>query len=733
MINWKERLRKDGTVDLQGMPYYHLKWDKNSEVIDLYEYKVFVPCAPPDELCVNYGLSIDDQIWRNTWIPKQVKNPKKDYGRESWSQREIEAFIDAEWNRRTQGLWIFIKGIKTYVPGLLYLKMNYWKNDKKIPFIYKHSDWEFFMFWLHCLYDPSCKGMVDFKCRQVGATENAIIIMWEYGSRVRGAMCVNQSCINENHAIQTYKRLVNGHKNMIYYFRPLNQGTEDPKKGLRLSYPAQHITFSSIKGKSDKGELVNRSSKEEYEYPEIGSEFKYGPSKSNEFDGYTLGRAYLDEFAKSDGKINPVEWIQVIKEATYSNILGRKMGMILMTSTAEEIGPDSLDWAKAIWRESDPNKRTPNGSTTNGLYRCFRNVVARGEVDKWGFPMKDKIISEIQATSKAMIEAGNSRGAISYKRKNPITIEDVFMSATTESQFHIENLQKREYVINEQMSPKPFVKGNLKWRDDIKDTEVIWEPNPNGRWIISKHPSDYGLQSNAKSAAVFSPKPANTHYFCAGVDPIDQSDTLDSEPSNGAICLMRKPDEMVDNNPDLYYQFNDEIKGIQKGMPVNLGANFETNRVCCTYMDRPSDTNEFFEDVIMTMVYYGSDFLPEKNKFGGLHSYLKTRGYELYLMDRPTDVKNYKGQSEKDGVTATVDSINMYFGFITSYTCNMANALDHPDLIAQLLTMNYKNKTKRDLGVAFGWCLYASMQRSGRLRNREEDNKDIIHFHENYV
>lgn len=735
MIDWASKIQKDGTIDLQGLPYYHLKWDDTSECIDLYEYKVHLPSAPEDKFCINYGLDEYDQIWRNTYIPKQVRFPGKDYGRENWTQKEIDSFIDAEWNRRLNGVWMFIKGKKTYIPGLLYLKMNYWKNDKKMPFIYKSSDWEFFIFWMHCLRDPKCKGMVDFKCRQVGATENAIIIMWEYGSRVRGAFCANQSCINENHAKQTYNRLVNGHKNMIYFFRPLNQGTEDPKKGLKLSYPAKHNTYTDIKSKHNRGEIVNKSSHEDYEFPEIGTEFRYGPSKANEFDGYTLGRAYLDEFAKSDGKINPVEWIQVIKEATYSNILGRKMGMILMTSTAEDIGSDSLAWAQTIWRESDPNKRKPNGETTNGLYRCFRNVVARGATDRWGFPKEKEIIDGIKSSQKAMMEAGNNRGAISYMRKNPITIEDVFRSASDESQFDVEKLIDRQFYITE-VAKKPLaVRGNLKWKDNVKDSEVIWEPNSKGRWLISRHPEDFGVRSNAKDSVIIANKPGNMHLFSAGCDPVDQSKTLenDDKRSKLGLVVMRRLDKNVDGSPGLWHQTPKEAEGIQVGDPVNLGENHETNRVCCTYLNRDNDVSNNFEDVILTLAYYGTDMLPEKQKMGALQMYMTMRGYQMYITDKPSMVKNAKGQSEKDGVTATNKSFNDCFSYIETFSAKWTNTLDHEDLISQLLTMNWANRGEKDLGVAFGWALYHANQSAPRRIEQERDAEETIYWEENAV
>lgn len=739
MIDWKKRISKDDkTIDLQGLPNYTLKFGQNSTKEIIYDVECFIPEAPPDEEVANFGLSEYDQIFRKTLIPEQVRFPDKDFGRENWSERDLDDFIANEFHRRRNGVWFFIKGKKTYIPGTLYYKMNYWTAITSEPFLYRDSDREFFVFMLNATYDPKCRGVVDFKCRQLGDTENAIIYSFERGSRIRGSLHTMQSFVNEDHIIETYERLVHGHANMIYYFKPMNRGTENPKKGLILTYPPKHLTHASIQKNQEEGNLVNKSSLEGYEYEPLGSRFKYGPSKQTRFDGSTgICTAYGDEFGKPTSGMNPNEWLQTMAEATFSSIRGIKRGMIIMTSTVEDITEEGLEWAVTLHKESDPNKKLKSGSTVNGCWRIFRGVAERGfdgiVGDRWGFIDKALVIEAVTEKYNAMIEAGNTAGAMGFIRKNPRNIQDIFMSIRNSSPFNTPAILKREFYLNEVASPKPFVRGNLRWKDGIPDTTVIWEVNPKGRWIISRHPHDYGLDNN-KRASAFNAKPGNIHYFCAGIDPIDQNETLASidERSKGAIVLMRKFDKNVDKEESLYYQFNDEINGIVKGAPVDFGSAFQTNRICCTYMERPDDPFVFFEDVILTMVYYGSDFLPEKNKYGGLKTYLKTRGYAGYEMDKPTDVKNYKGQSEKGGITATENSISMYFDFLTSYTYNFVNAIDHPDVLSQLKIMNWSNRGKLDLGVALGWALYASHQAKPRWHG-DKQQRTITHYTDNVV
>lgn len=735
MIDWKSRISEDNKkIDISGMRRYILRYPEKPKTIKVYEYDVEMPEQPPVEECINYGLKDPkDRIFRKFEIPKQVLYPSRDFGRDNWTKSQIDDFIDLMWHVRINGCWFIIKDKPTYIPGTLLFKLN--NCDIRNKFIYKHSDLEFFWFWMHCVRSYECKGMIDYKCRQLGDTENIITIMYEYGSRVRGMLNFMQSAINQPNIERVFDRLVNVHKNMIYYFKPMHQGKEDPKEELVFRYPTEMNTQKRIREKARQGKMVNESSSIDYKYPELNTRFQHGPTKENHFDGATdVGRAYLDEFGKPQRGFSPYEWIRVIVEALFSKITEKKTGLIMMTSTVDEITPETLEESELMWNDSDPNKRLSTGETVSGLFRIFRSVVARGKVDHWGFAKEEEILAEVTEKYEAMLSAGNVKGALSYIQKNPRTIEDVFVSANNQSQFHIENLVSREIQLNHSDIPKA-VRGNLKWKDGIKDTEVIWEPNPNGRWIISKHPEDFGLRSNSKSLTISANKPGNIGYFAAGLDPIDQKTTLETEDNRSklALTILRRLDPNVDGSEGLYYQHDDEIRGIRSGDPVDLGLHHETNRVVCTYCHRDQDIFDTFEDVLLTVVYFGTDFLPEKQKAGALQTYLRQRGYGMYVTELETSIKNYRGQGETEGVTATDKSFQDLFSYIETYTCKWANAIDHIELIRELKTMNYKNKGKRDLGVSFGWALYHSYMKTGVRINKEEVAKDAVYYTDNYV
>jgi len=720
-MKWKSLIQSDGKVDLQGLPNYTMKFGEKSMVEEIYGYKVIMPIEPEDKYIVNYGLPIEQQIFRKTFIPKDLIK---------WSIKDRDQFIDGEYNRRHNGVYFYIKGKKTYIPGPFYFFLNYWTSTTSPVIMYRHIDLKFYLVWMMCVFDPKCYGVIVFKCRQIGGTERSICILYEYATRVRNAKCPMQS-INETDVYENaYKRILHAHGEMIFYMKAAHRGTSDPKDGLIFDY--QRETVGKEKMKQNQLEHgVASVNYDDYAFPPLNSSIVYGPTKAHVFGTGTFGRYFLDEFGKWQ-LADPLYTWNVVKQAMYNRMLDMILGKSIFTSTVEELsGGSTLTVAKQMWSQSDPDKRNSNGETTTGLYRIFQGSLEAAKIDHWGFPQEEMAREKNKSEIAARIAAGDIKGKIEYMRMNAETIEDVFQNTNEGSQFDIEKLAARQFFINNQSTKKLWVRGNLKWKDGIKDTEVIWEPNKNGKWIISKHPKDFGLQANAKVMGVIAPKPANTAHFCAGLDPIDQQTTLEKEPSKGAIAVFARLNTLLDGGPEKYYQFTDEARGIHHGDPVDGGADFVSNRFVCTYMDRPANPEEFFEDMVMTLCYYGTDFLPEKDRFGALHTYLKQRGYELYLMEKPNLRPNVKGQVEREGMSATTGNIDTYFSFLTTLSCKWWNTIDHPDLLEQLLSMNWANRGKKDLGVAAGFACVAST--SAVVRKNQVEQTKVIHHTVNYV
>ena len=147
-------------------------------------------------------------------------------------------------------------------------------------------------------------------------------------------------------------------------------------------------------------------------------------------------------------------------------------------------------------------------------------------------------------------------------------------------------------------------KGNFQWVNGIKDTNVIFLPDPKGRFNVTWFP-DSNIQNKriVKNGVNY---PANDHMGAFGCDSYDISGTVDGGGSNGSLHGLTK--------------FSME--------------NVPPSSFFLEYIAKPATAEMFFEDVLMALVFYGMPLLAENNKPRLLY-YLRRRGYRGYSMNRP--------------------------------------------------------------------------------------------------
>ena len=112
----------------------------------------------------------------------------------------------------------------------------------------------------------------------------------------------------------------------------------------------------------------------------------------------------------------------------------------------------------------------------------------------------------------------------------------------------------------------------------------MFVPNNNGRFLISWVPpmhlqNKMILKNNLKY-------PANDHIGAFGCDSYDISGTVDGRGSKGALHGL--------------------TKFTMENVPINM--------FFLEYISRPDNTEIFFEDVLMAIVFYGMPILAENNK-----------------------------------------------------------------------------------------------------------------------
>lgn len=245
-------------------------------------------------------------------------------------------------------------------------------------------------------------------------------------------------------------------------------------------------------------------------------------------------------------------------------------------------------------------------------------------IDEYGFDVIDpetgRPAAEIYHLSvrKEYELNGDESGLIEYTRQFPLRWKDCWRSSAKECNFNLVILDSRIDEL-EQSNPHKQ-RGNFMWKNNVKDTEVIWCPDENGKFYLSYQFND-PRDANAFYIQDGQKIPANTKLFCAGGDPYKFKETKGKRKSNGGGAVFMKHNPRIDP-------------------PETELRNYKTNRFVCTYDYRPKDKKIYGEDMIMMCHYFGCTMNSEINvEF--LWDYFEDRGYGRYLY-YPYDVRRNK-------------------------------------------------------------------------------------------
>jgi hypothetical protein len=171
---------------------------------------------------------------------------------------------------------------------------------------------------------------------------------------------------------------------------------------------------------------------------------------------------------------------------------------------------------------------------------------------------------------------------------------------------------------NDSLIPEHFLsRGKFYWQNGIKDSKVMWSPDPKGRFLVSWLPKFF-LQNKLYERNGIK-YPMNEHIGVFGCDSYDISGVVGGGGSNGALHGMTK------------YHVEDA----------------PTNQFFLQYIARPQTAEIFFEEVLMACVFYGMPILAENNKPRLLYHF-KNRGYRGFCLNRPDKHKNKLSATEKE-------------------------------------------------------------------------------------
>ena len=583
------------------------------DVIEIQNLKIALPKVPKKV------HKFEKDKWQVTPYPKELSRIKTIFDWREYPEdfkNKYADYIESEFINRDEGFWFYNKGLPTYITGTHYMYLQWSKIDVGNP-DYREANRLFFIFWEACKADKRCYGMCYLKNRRSGFSFMAS------GETVNMATISNDarfgilSKTGADAKKMFTDKVVPISVNYPFFFKPIQDGMDRPKTELAYRVPATKLTRRKLTSNDKIEELTG-----------LDTTIDWKNTGDNSYDGEKLKLLVHDESGKWERPDNILNNWRVTK--TTLRLGSRIIGKCMMGSTSNALdkGGDNF---KKLYNDSDVTQRNRNGQTNSGLYSLFIPMEwnYEGFIDEYGQPVFNTPKIERLDPWGDLIDIGviehwqneadglknDQDGLNEFYRQFPRTEEHAFRDEANNSIFNLVKIY--EQIDYNEETNQGISTGNFQWINGIKDTKVMFYPDPNGRfkvsWIPKPELQNKVVNNNGRK------QPGNEHMGAFGCDSYDISGTVDGKGSKGSLHGLTKF-SMEDCPPSQFF---------------------------LEYIARPQTAEIFFEDVLMALVFYGMPLLCENNKPRLLY-YLKRRGYRGYSMNRPDKVWNKLSVAEKE-------------------------------------------------------------------------------------
>jgi len=561
----------------------------------------------------------------NKWTPEEYPKELKainsifdwrdypDKFKSKWGE-----YIDEQFNKRENGSWFNNKGVATYITGTHFMYLQWSKIDVGQP-DFRESNRLFYLFWEACKADKRCYGMSYLKNRRSGFSFMAsgeTVNMATISSDARFGILSKSGADAKK---MFTDKVVPISVNFPFFFKPVQDGMDRPKTELAYRVPASKFTRRRLDSNKATETIAG-----------LDTTIDWKNTGDNAYDGEKLKLLVHDESGKWERPNNILNNWRVTK--TTLRLGSRIIGKCMMGSTSNALDKGGANFKK-LYGNSNVLKRNKNGQTASGLYSLFIPMEwnYEGFIDEHGYPVFDTPKDTVLGPFGDVIEVGvvehwnneaeglkGDQDALNeFYRQFPRTEEHAFRDETKNSIFNLVKIYEQIDYNEDLHNTNVLTTGSFQWANGIKDTTVLFTPNPNGRFKISWVPGAnlQNRQEVRKGLRI----PGNQHMGAFGCDSYDISGTTDGQGSKGAL------------------------HGLTKFSMEDAPA----NTFFLEYIARPQTAEMFFEDVLMACVFYGMPLLCENNKPRLLY-YFKRRGYRGYSMNRPDKVWNKLSVTERE-------------------------------------------------------------------------------------
>jgi len=709
-----------------------------SSIILYDSYECHLPPVPDKSQILFHNLPEKEQFWRRQPLPANYKERYKeeqfiraqeqkkvdngDKAKVTHVDPILERFRRQEFYRRKWGVWFYNNGIPTFLTGHNYWYLQWCRFDHKrndgYPLYYEYTRFAYY-FRQYCEEDPKCLGYMIIGARGSGKSGEELAALTNNMLTKHDATAALQSKNYEKDAkgVLFKSKLVPLFNSLPEFFKPVNSHGSNPETSFSFNRP-------SIKGKGavdvEYGPDFELNS---YIMPVLPGEMA--------LDSDTVAEIFEDEIGKSDPAVADVyERHKVNLRVVFRN--HQKVGLMRKTSTVEKMAEGGAECLK-LWKDSDPKKRDKNGQTVSKIYRYFIPSLDTdtspeccniyGQVDR--VKANEKIENSLELIKHDYIALS------SEMRKMPRNEAEAFIPDQSRSLFNIQKLTNRLNQIRNEMTVKPYVRGNLYWlkdkfgpvwfeRDDHAGRfNWAWFPdefknvkNPDQAKILNnvEITSGYDLRGQRKMLVY----PKNDGLFRIAADPIKYTKTKDPRASKQGMHGFRLYDINVDYN----------------GKPK---SKWETHNFIFEYIHRPDDPKTAFEDAAMACIFLGSKLLPERN-VPSLNEYFEDNGLEhmlYYPKNALLDGLDIQKTSDDAGLASTSEVIDHYVRSLISFINEHCDRMPFDDTIEDWMAFDSTNPTPSHATVSSGFALIHAEKKGEVERESEGSIEDWFPTYDN--
>jgi hypothetical protein len=686
---------------------------KDGTIGDIYHINglnIALPRPPKD-------LEVGENRWMPHEYPKELQKIKSSF---EWSRRDNVFksqwvdYIENEFDRREFGYWFMNDGEPTYMTGTHYMYLQWSKIDIGLP-DFRESNRIFYIYWEACKADERSFGMCYLKNRRSGFSFMSSGEVSNLGTISKDSRLGILSKTGPDAKKMFTDKVVPIVRNYPFFFKPVQDGMDNPKTELSFRVPASKITKKSM----------NEEKTEDIEGLDTTIDWKN--TADNSYDGEKLILLVHDEsgkWLKPDNILN--NW-RVTK--TCLRLGSKVIGKCMMGSTSNALEKGGNNFKK-LYMDSNPKIRSANGQTKSGLYSLFIPMEwnFEGYIDQYGFPVFEDPKTPVVGIDGEMIDNGvitywnnevaalkNDSDALNeYYRQYPRTESHAFRDESKQSLYNLSKIYQQIDYNDSLIKERVLTKGNFHWKDGVLDSEVIWTPDPGGKFTVSWLPPPE-LRNKVITDRHGKKRPANEHLGAFGCDPYDISGTVGGGGSNGALHGLTG---------------------------FHMEPNAPTNQFVLEYVTRTQTAEIFFEDVLMAIIFYGMPILIENNKTRLLY-HIKDRGYRGYSLNRPDKhiSKLSKTELELGGIPNSSEDvkqahassigtyIEQYVGFDQEGTYREPDEMGNMYFTKTLedwARFDINNRTKHDASISSGLAIMAT--RKNMFQVKEEKSKININF-----